>query len=118
MYKVLAFLCKKEELTMAEFIDYYEIHHVPLVLSLAATPPVYKRRYLVRDQELAQGGQVVDFDVVTELGFADAEAFHRDWLQPLVLSEEGNKVIAEDEERFLKRERTRAYAIDERMRLA
>ena len=36
---------KKEGLDTQGFIDYYEHHHVPLVLSLAPAPPVYKRNY-------------------------------------------------------------------------
>jgi hypothetical protein len=111
MYKVMAFLSKKKELTMTEFMDYYEKHHVPLVLRLAASPQVYKRHYLRRDQELSQSGRVVDFDAVVELVFASAEAFHRDWLQPLVLSEQNGPVIAEDEARFLDRSQTKAYVL-------
>jgi hypothetical protein len=46
--KVFAYLSKKQSLDTQEFIDYYENHHVPLVLSLAPAPPVYKRNYVVR----------------------------------------------------------------------
>lgn len=111
MYRVMAFLSKKKELTTAEFMDYYEQHHVPLVLSLAASPQMYKRHYIQRDQELSQSGRQVDFDVVVELGFASAEEFHKSWLQPLVLSEQNGPIIAEDEARFLDRSETRAYVL-------
>ena len=47
MLKVFAYLSKREGLETREFIDYYENHYVPLVLSLtSAPPPVYKRNYL------------------------------------------------------------------------
>jgi hypothetical protein len=48
MLKVFAFLTKREEIETEAFIEYYESNHVPLVLSLASTPTVYKRNYLVR----------------------------------------------------------------------
>src|ERR1700710_2660810 len=70
MLKVLAFLCKKDGLDRQAFIEHYEHRHVPLILSLAPKPPVYKRHYPVRD-----GSSVDDFDVVTELGFADRAAY-------------------------------------------
>jgi EthD domain len=41
VFKVFAFLSKRSDITTEAFIDYYENHHVPLVLSLAALPTVY-----------------------------------------------------------------------------
>ena len=40
MLKVFAYLRKKEGIERQAFIDYYENHHVPLVLSLANTGEV------------------------------------------------------------------------------
>ncbi len=67
MLKVLSFLTKREDIETQAFIDYYEDHHVPLVLSLAAPPAVYKRNYLVRGDEFNREDDTIDFDVVTEL---------------------------------------------------
>jgi hypothetical protein len=89
------------------FIDYYENHHVPLVSSLAPTPLVYKRNYLVRDHDLSRGHESIDFDVVTELVFPDRAAYVA-WIQKLSV-----EAIGKDEARFLDRSRTRAYVIDE-----
>jgi len=75
MYKVFGFLNKRDGIGTDEFIDYYENHHVPLILSLAPTPLLYKRRYVVHGEKLTEGSNDVDFDVMTELGFADREAF-------------------------------------------
>ena len=75
MLKVLGFLTKREGIEMQAFIDYYENKHVPLICSLAPTPIVYKRRYLVRGEELTKEGGAVDFDVMTELEFTDWAAF-------------------------------------------
>jgi hypothetical protein len=108
MLKVFAFLTKREGLETRAFIDYYENHHVPLVLSLAPRPPVYKRNYVVRGDELNREDPAIDFDVVTELVFPDRPAFAA-WLEKLSVEE-----IGVDEERFLNRSRTRAYVIEER----
>ena len=83
----------KETANNGEFIDHYENQN--MILSLASTPPMYKRRYMVRYRELVESGQRVDSDVVTERGFADAEALRRDCLQPLVLAEEGKEFTLE-----------------------
>jgi hypothetical protein len=49
MLKVMAFLVKKQGLDTGDLIDYYETHHVPLILSLAPAPSTYRRNYLLRD---------------------------------------------------------------------
>ena len=108
MLKVFAFLTRREGLETQAFIDYYENHHVPLVLSLAPRPPVYKRNYVVRGDGLNREEPAIDFDVVTELVFPDRPAFAA-WLEKLSVEE-----IGADEERFLNRSRTRAYVIEER----
>jgi uncharacterized protein (TIGR02118 family) len=113
MIKVFGFLTKREGMQMRDFIDYYETHHVPLIRSLALTPRVYKRRYLVRDDELTKQGGVVDFDVMTELEFPDRAAFLA-WMAQLSGPNAGAQVAA-DEAKFLDRSRTRAYIVDERV---
>ena len=39
MYRVFGFLTKRDGLSLPEFKDYYENHHVPLLLSKAPKPP-------------------------------------------------------------------------------
>jgi uncharacterized protein (TIGR02118 family) len=107
MLKVFAYLTKREGLETESFIDYYENHHVPLVLSLAPTPPVYKRNYPVRGDELNRDEAAIDFDVITELVFDDRASFG-EWTTKL-----GVEAVAADEEKFLDRSRTRACIIDE-----
>ena len=109
MFRVFGFLTKKDSLSMQEFIDYYESNHVPLIRSLAPVPAIYKRRY-VGERFTAEGG-AVDFDVMTELAFADRHAFEA-WLAELAKPGVGARVVA-DEEKFLNRSRTRAYVIEE-----
>jgi hypothetical protein len=74
MYRVFGFL-KRDGLSMPEFRDYYENHHVPLLLSRAPKPPIHKRRYVNRDEEFMKTGFQVDFDCMVEVAFADEDAF-------------------------------------------
>jgi hypothetical protein len=111
MYKVFGFLNKRDGISTDEFIDYYENNHVPLILSLAPTPLIYKRRYVVHGEKLTEGNTGVDFDVMTELGFPDREGFLA-WIGKLTGPGAG-ELVATDEARFLDRSRTRAYVVDE-----
>lgn len=117
-YCVLAFLSKIPSKTLDEFRDYYEHSHIPLVLrtvraALPAGMPfptlVYVRRYIDSQTPfLTASGELAAFDCVTELQFANKEAFERYWIAPLSQGEAG-RAIGEDEGRFLNRGRTMAY---------
>jgi hypothetical protein len=107
MFRVLAFLTKRDGLSTQDFIDHYENRHAPLILSLAPAPQVYKRRY--RGEMLTRDGGTVDFDVVTELGFADRAAY-LSWMAQLAAA--GGRVAA-DEALFLDRSRTRAFIFED-----
>jgi uncharacterized protein (TIGR02118 family) len=111
MFKVFGFLTKRSGMETRDFIDYYEKRHIPLICSLAPTPIVYKRRYLMRDEKLTTGGGEVDFDVMTELVFPDLPAFLA-WMARLSGPEAGEQVAA-DEAKFLDRSRTKAYVVEE-----
>lgn len=106
MITSIALLKSRAGLSRAELIDHYENHHVPLVLSLAPAPGHYSRNYL---PETDQRGFPADFDVVTQMKFAD-DATRRAWLS-LVLAEGSG--VAEDEGRFLDRARTRSWVVEE-----
>lgn len=79
MYKVIAFFKKRDGLSREEFIDLYENHHVPLILSMAPSPPIYRRNYVV-PEDSAQDG--FDFDVMVEFGFSD-KAAHAAWVEQM-----------------------------------
>jgi EthD domain len=106
MLKVMAFLVKKQSLDTADLIEYYETHHVPLILSLAPAPTPYKRNYLVRDS-ITNGPD--DFDIVTELVFPDRAAY-QNWVSTMYAAGSG---VADDEMNFLDRSRTRSYVVEE-----
>jgi hypothetical protein len=82
-----------------------------LICSLAPVPTVYKRRYL--GERLTSVGGEVDFDVMTELVFANRQAFDA-WMAELAKPGVGARIV-EDEEKFLNRARMRAYVIEERV---
>ena len=106
MLKVMAFLVKRQGLDTDDLIDYYETHHVPLILSLAPAPVTYKRNYLLRDAT-TRGPD--DFDIVTELVFPDRAAY-RGWVSAMYAPGSG---VADDEMTFLDRTRTRSYVVEE-----
>ena len=112
MFKIMAFLSKREDIETRAFIEYYEQHHVPLIRSLAPTPIGYRRNYLLRGDELNIEDDSIDFDVVTELTFPDRAAY-LEWAAQLSRSTAGRPIISEDEARFLDRPRTRAYVVEE-----
>ncbi|WP_231114439.1 EthD domain-containing protein [Lentzea aerocolonigenes] len=58
MITTMAFLKAREGLSRSELVDYYENHHVPLILSLAPAPAYYARNYLP---------EMAEFDVVTHM---------------------------------------------------
>jgi EthD domain len=96
MLKILAFLSKRENIETRAFIEYYENHHVPLICSLAPTPIVYKRNYLMRGDELnTQEDHTPDFDVVTELVFPDRAACLA-WGAALGTGAPGEQVAADE----------------------
>jgi EthD domain-containing protein len=102
----IALLKARDGLTRDEFIDYYENHHVPLILSLAPPPVYYARNYL---PETDHRGFPADFDVLTHIRFTD-ETARRDWLALVLAKDSG---VAEDEARFLDRSRTRGWIVEE-----
>lgn len=108
---MLSYLVKREGMSPEEFVDYYENHHVPLILSLAPPPEVYKRHYLQRGDALNRGEAGIDFDVVTEQHFADREAF-QSWIAAVTAGDNG-ELVAADEARFLQRSRTRACVVSD-----
>jgi uncharacterized protein (TIGR02118 family) len=109
VFKVFAFLSKRSDITTEAFIDYYENHHVPLVLSLAPRPKVYKRNYIVRGDAANRESPTIAFDCITEMVWDDRSGYEN-WVTTL-----GVEAIATDEANFLDRPETKAYLIDERL---
>jgi hypothetical protein len=111
MITAIALLRARPGMTHDEFVDYYENHHVPLILSVAPAPPAYSRAYL---PPTAGRRFEADFDVMTRLQFND-DAARQAWLARVYAAGSG---VAEDEERFLDRASTRSWVVDERVTTA
>lgn len=111
MLRILSYLVKRDGMTTQDFINYYENHHVPLILSLAPPPAVYKRHYLQRGNPVNIGEADIDFDVVTEQAFADRAALQC-WIDAVTTGDAGERVAA-DEARFLDRPRTRSCVVSD-----
>ncbi len=83
-----------------------------MICSLASTPIVCQRNYLVRGDELnTQEDDTIDFDVVTELVFPDRAAYLA-WGAALGTGAPGEQVAA-DELKFSIPSWTRAHIIEE-----
>jgi hypothetical protein len=109
--RILSYLVKRDDMATEEFVDYYENHHVPLIVSLAPPPVVYKRHYVQRGDAVNIGEAAIDFDVVTEQVFADRAAF-QSWIDSVTAGDAGERVAA-DEARFLDRSRTRSCIVND-----
>lgn len=75
-YKILLFMKRRADLSVEEFRDYYENHHVPLCRQYASGVNRYVRRYLDPQAHPETGpGDDLAFDVITELWFDDEATF-------------------------------------------
>ncbi len=102
MIKVFGYLKRKPGLSPREFADYYEHNHVPLVLTKAFVPMVYKRNYIQRGDAFNIEGEEIAVDCMTELVFAERDDLLT-WMTSLGVDE-----IARDDEKFIDRAATRA----------
>ena len=109
LFRLLAFLSKRADISPEWFRDYYENHHVPLVTRLAPPPPLYERRFVCRDELLNTNEAAIDFDVVTEIGFPD-QAGYIAW-RNLLYGATCRQQVVEDEAKFLDRARTKTCVI-------
>ncbi len=113
MVKTIAFLKRKAGLSRELFIDYYETRHVPLILSIAPQICEYRRNFLIEAGAIvAPGAAAPDFDVVTEIWYADRAAY-ADAMNSFTNAANAER-IARDEENIFDRSQTRFFEVDER----
>lgn len=111
-FKAMAMMAKKPGLSKAEFIDYYENHHVPLIKSMFDITE-YRRSYVdLTGAIMAPGVEKPDFDVVTELWFKTRAGYEAMLAGPS--DPEIAKRVADDEAHFLDSTKTRFFIVDER----
>ena len=113
MYKSIALLKCKPGLSREEFISYYENNHAPLILRTLPGVRGYCRNCIDPEGAFVSAGAAPrDFDVITELWFADRAAY--DAAMQHHARPEVAAAIAADEENFLDRSKTRMFVVDER----
>jgi uncharacterized protein (TIGR02118 family) len=112
--KAVALLRRRADLTREAFVDYYETRHVPLILSLMPGVLDYRRNFVdFAGAFVSPRAAPFDFDVVTELWFADRAAY--DAAMAVATREDVAAQIAEDEANFLDRTGTRMFVVEERV---
>lgn len=112
MIKAIALLKARAGLPHHDFVDYYETRHVPLIRGLLPEVLDYRRNYLrFEGAVISEGASSPDFDVITEMRFADRASFER--MMALATRADVAQRIAEDEEHFLDRSRTRMFLVEE-----
>lgn len=111
--KVLAFFCRKDGMSHAQFRDYYENNHVALIQSLTTVPFGYRRSYFLHDDELNTFTMPFEFDVVTEIEFSNRAAFE-EFRAQIFAPGAGERLIA-DELEFMDRSRQCIMVVDERV---
>ncbi|GGJ28353.1 EthD domain-containing protein [Streptomyces brasiliensis] len=111
MLKRLSYIKKRDDISTEAFIEHYENQHVPLILSLAPTPLVYKRHYLMHGDEHNMREEGVDFDVVTEMAWSD-QAEQLAWFAKIQAAADR---VAADEARFLDRSSMRSLRVEQKV---
>jgi hypothetical protein len=116
-YKILLFMKRRPGMSMADFQDYYENHHVPLALAegggQAAGIVRYMRRYLTPLPHAESGTNAeLPYDVVSELWFDD-EVIYRGTAQYLSTTIM-NDAIVTDELNLFDRPTMRMALVEER----
>jgi len=128
MFKVIAMMKRKPGMSRREFRDYYETYHSPMGDIAMANAKRYVRRYLhpfsatnwgkdLQKAMLSIGGEDVlgqdnaEFDVITEIWFADRSEFEKAFLamgEPEFLTK-----ALEDEAKFLDTGKSRMFTVEE-----
>ncbi len=112
LHKVLIFLKRRPGMSLDEFRDYYENHHMPLCLKYGTGMQRYVRRYIEHPRDPESGEpRELEYDVVTEIWFADRS------LADAVLLYAGQgklpRDVIEDEERLFDRAKSRFVRVTE-----
>jgi uncharacterized protein (TIGR02118 family) len=82
MFKILAFSKRKPGMSPDDFRVYYETRHAALVAEVAPSAQCYRRNYLQLEEAANINAGDLDFDVVTEIEFADRAEFER-WFEAM-----------------------------------
>jgi len=108
MVKVLAFLRFLPEFAGAVGRARYETRHAPLAQNLFPMISAYRRNY--RIEPASSDGTSLPFDVITEMCFADRDAYEA---FQLALKGEAGKIIAADSTEFMDRSASLSWIVEE-----
>ena len=115
MIKLIAFLSRLPHVSHAEFRDYYETRHAPLVLSHMPSIIGYERNYpdlsKVRPAEGQTLADLIDWDAMTVIRFADRDGLNA--YKAVMRNEEIMTIIRADEAKFLDGAKSRLFMVDE-----
>ena len=111
MFKCIALVKRREDLSKAEFRAYYENHHAPLTLATFPEIIKYQRNYLdPRNAIQFDETYAIDFDAITELYFENQASFQR-FLERSAQPDIA-KLIGDDEEKLFDRRATRFFPVE------
>lgn len=106
--KAFAFLTTKADLSRADYIDYYEKHHVALTTKLMTGALDYRRNHIVTDGSF---GEAPEFSTITEFWFRDRAAF--DATLAIQNDPETARILSEDEANVFDSSKTRMFLVEE-----
>jgi hypothetical protein len=115
--KIMCFLKRKPGMSRAEFKDYYETTHAPLIEKMLPFYKTFTRNFFAPVQDYETGHmdnkheeQELDFDVVTELTFATQEDY--DKIVAGLSDPDIGAIITADEENIFDRSKMRVFIMD------
>ena len=113
MFKIIAFLKRREGISLAEMKAHYEERHLPLALSTFPQIIRHSRNYV--DHGSARFGpdaEHVGYDVISEIWFEDRAGFEA--MAAVLADQEASAALHEDEQRFLDTARCGMMIVEER----
>ena len=116
MIKIMCFLKRKAGMSPAEFKEYYETTHAPLIEKMLPFYATFERNFFAPVQDYETGHmdniseQGLDFDVVTELTFATKEDYEK--IVAGLSDPEIGAIITADEENIFDRSKMRVFIMD------
>lgn len=112
MFKCIALLKSRPDLSKEQFIDYYENHHSVLIRSLFPEILEYRRNYVdLNGLFQFEGSSPIDFHSVTEMWFQDRATYDR-FIQKNRDPATARRIM-EDELNVFDRSATRMFVVDE-----
>ncbi|MCP1470384.1 ketosteroid isomerase-like protein [Sphingobium sp. OAS761] len=113
MFKCIALLKRRADISREAFIEYYETRHSILIRRLLPGIVDYRRNYVDLDGAFSYpAAGPIDFDVVTEIRLADRAAYDR--FIARASEPDIARQIAQDEENLFDRSTMRMFVVDEK----